>query len=227
MPPTPFPHDAANALRSAVATGASIQFEMDPFTALYTAGALQLALRHPGLDNDDAQQRLRSVVDHIAGQLGRLGGPGLDQLIAKGYNSGYDHHRVSGRRAEGAWAIYTPRPGTDDKPFACAGRPQDFGHRRWHYKKLSLIFGFGESELTCVCRAYIDAPLANAAEWFEQFAGLITRIPLLEPGHRLPPMAPTDCLQEDDIWPSNRPNRPPPCPDEDDDMSGLWEEHIP
>lgn len=118
-------------------------------------------------------------------------------------------------------ALYGSR---DDEKMGDYIRPQDFGNRqRWHYNYIEIT---RDDPVPGVFQAHIYTEYElqrNEDRLRDELFTLAARLiasgvpdysnPYANP-HGLPPMAPTDCLQEDDFWVDEWGDPPPFCDEE-------------
>lgn len=119
-----------------------------------------------------------------------------------------------------AWTVYGLNPdGTEaDQPFAQWGRPQDWGHPRWHYHRYAFTWETAPNGRPYVnhCHCWTDL-VREPGTYAELFAALIAQI--LLPGHA-PQLCGREFLAEEDFW-DKRWGKQPPFYEEDEEEIEL------
>lgn len=127
-----------------------------------------------------------------------------------------DVHHADQQVVATAWTIYAAGVKEGDSPLACLGRPQDWGHPRWHYQRY-VFEGWGYRN---ECHCWIDVALDDE-DHANIFAPLFIQVTF--PGLR-PELCGKDYLDQDDFW-QDAWGPPPPYLDEDDDQPSEWDMH--
>jgi hypothetical protein len=134
----------------------SMELGLSPFEWVTVIGLLQLALRHPGLD--DATKRMGLQAGARIQAMVAEASDGIGQMIETGWHERFDAPRSfdigkvwGGEIVTGVIALY----GDDEAVLDVAYEvPGDYQDDRWKYE--CFIFGIGDSFYVCHAFWFVD-----------------------------------------------------------------------
>jgi hypothetical protein len=205
-----------------------LEVHLEPFRAYLLVALLQLALRHPGVQEDasEVMEVGASMARRLQARLGEL-----DPAIAASLEPGWDSKQdatitefdqiQSGDRivVHTAYALYEQEDGSKTEQAALMlSRPPDWGNpNRWHYSRCKVEFDLDGKTYVNYCHLWQQVERAGSKP-FQMIAPSLFIV--LTPGE-YQELCGRSHLGEDDLWDESWGERPPLYSPPDDDFDGY------